>query len=92
MLSRFLKTTKAPKQENNAARPAHGYSGSGNVGVMEKFRFAVIAAAQLPARVVVSWNDSSVRIILQLYVSGCRFTCPSWSLSHSPKIETVLLG
>ena len=47
MLSRFLKMIKAPKQENKTARPANGYSGSGNVGVMEKFRFVVIAPAQL---------------------------------------------
>jgi hypothetical protein len=30
MLSRFLKTMKAPKHENKAARPAHGYSETTN--------------------------------------------------------------
>ena len=30
IVSRFSKTTNAPKHENKAARPAHGYSGTTN--------------------------------------------------------------
>ena len=70
-----------------------GYSGSGSVGVIRKSKFAVIAPAQLPAREPpLPWNDSSVRIIWQLYSAGCRLIWPGDSLSNSPKIFTVLLG
>src|SRR5665647_3384797 len=75
MLSRFLKTTKAPKHENMAARPAHGYSGTTKGGegswpfwlliVLVSNVTAPLSANSLPSTVtpVVAVIDAYARMV-----------------------------